>query len=313
MVFKDYSLLRKQMTDLIGITPDFVYQPQVKILSTTACDGYTRELMEFKSADDDIITAYLLMPLGEGEFPGIVVYHQHNSQRHLGKSEVCGLAGNPLQAFGVELVKRGLAVLAFDSICFEDRRLGVEGVLPNGNDFLQHYNEMCYRILKGETLMEKVLKDAITAINLLSNNPQINSNKIGILGHSYGGYTAVFHAAIDERIKFTCASGAVCSYKNRMENGTGIEMASVIPNFLNSFDMDDVIRCIAPRKLLVVSADEDKYSLDADSIVDITKAAYREFGKLENLAHKKYSGGHSLTKARFDFIVDYVVASIKTE
>ncbi len=45
----------------------------------------------------------------------------------LGKSEVCGLAGNPLQAFGVALVKKGFVVLAPDSICFEDRKEKCKG------------------------------------------------------------------------------------------------------------------------------------------------------------------------------------------
>ena len=42
-----------------------------------------------------------------------------------------------------------------------------------------------------------------------------------------GGNTVQFLAALDERISFACASGSACSYKNRMANGVGIELASV--------------------------------------------------------------------------------------
>lgn len=43
--------------------------------------------------------------------PAVLINHQHNGERHLGKSEVCGLAGNPLQAFGPELARHGFVVL----------------------------------------------------------------------------------------------------------------------------------------------------------------------------------------------------------
>jgi cephalosporin-C deacetylase-like acetyl esterase len=70
--------------------------------------------------------------------------------------------------------------------------------------------------------MTTVLNDAIIAVNVLVNHSKINKDCIGVLGHSFGGNTTIFHTAVDERIKFACASGAACSFKNKMENETGI-------------------------------------------------------------------------------------------
>lgn len=42
-----------------------------------------------------------------------------------------------------------------------------------------------------------------------------------------------------KRISFSCASGSACTYKNRMKNDVGIEMASVIPNFHSKYDIMD--------------------------------------------------------------------------
>ena len=36
-------------------------------------------------------------------------------------------------------------------------------------------------------------------------------------------------------------SGSACTYKNRMQNGVGIEMASVIPGFAQKYDIDDLV------------------------------------------------------------------------
>ncbi len=109
-------------------------------------------------------------------------------------------------------VERPLVVLAPDSICFEDRRQNIQGAEPDTEDVEQHYNEMCYRLLRGDTLMCKVLSDSAQAISLLCQHPLVDKNRVGILGHSYGGNTVLFHAALDERICFACSSGVACSY-----------------------------------------------------------------------------------------------------
>ncbi|MDF2876116.1 MAG: hypothetical protein K0R22_2799, partial [Sporomusa sp.] len=191
----------------------------------------------------------------------------------------------------------------------EDRRKSAVSVnlLPNGDDFLQHYNEMCYRILLGENLMKKVIEDAMQGISLLSCLAYVDKSRIGTLGHSYGGNTVLFLAALDQRINFACASGSACTYKNRMQHNVGIEMASVIPGFLQEYDIDDVVRCISPRNLLLVSADEDKYSKDANFIFHQVSPLYARCHREQALCHKRYSGGHSLTTERFEFIIDWIV------
>jgi dienelactone hydrolase len=60
--------------------------------------------------------------------------------------------------------------------------------------------ELCYRLLRGDTLMRKVLSDYAEGISLLRTQPLIDLKHIGIMGHSYGGNTVLFHGALDERI-----------------------------------------------------------------------------------------------------------------
>ena len=108
--------------------------------------------------------------------------------------------------------------------------------------------------LNSDNLMKKVLLDAMIGITLLSKLTFTDNKRIGTLGHSYDGNTVLFLSVLDERIYFSCASGSACTYKNRMLNDVGIELASVIPCFNKSYDIFDLVRCIAPRPLLIVSA-----------------------------------------------------------
>lgn len=296
--------LRNEIAKVIGIgTPDVMSTVKYRVLEVVQEENFTRQLIEFDSFGDKI-KAFLLLPEILNNNPAILINHQHNREHHLGKSEVCGLAGNPLQAFGPVLAKKGFVVLAPDSICFEDRR---KDPTVEGFDFWQHFNEMCYRILKGEYLMKKVLEDAINGITLLANLEYVDNKRIGTLGHSYGGNTVLFLAAMDERIAFSCASGSACTFENRMMNNVGIEMASVIPNFHGKYDIDDLISCIAPRRLCIVSSEDDKYSKDAPYIIEKVSPIYSKFNALCNLHHKRYQGGHSLTKERFDDIIDWII------
>ena len=200
--------------------------------------------------------------------------------------------------------------MAPDSLCFADRRGNKSGIEPSedpDDDILQHYNEMCYRLLKGTTLMKKVVDDSAIAISLISQLKHTKPGKIGLLGHSYGGNTAIFHSPFDERIQFTCSSGAVCSYKRKFKSGTGIEMAEVIPNFTDIYDIKDLLRLVAPRKLLIMSATKDIYSEDAGSVFHAVKTTYENLGSGSSIIHKCYEGGHGLDQSRFDFIVNWFV------
>lgn len=295
--------LRNEIAEIIGIkVPDCTSTIEYNVLDSTQEDGYVRQLIEYYSYGDKV-SAFLLLPEMLGNNPAILINHQHNREHHLGKSEVCGLAGNPLQAFGPELVKKGFVVLAPDSICFEDRR---PDPTVEGFDFWQHFDEMCYRILKGNYLITKILNDAINGITLLSKLDYVDRKRIGTLGHSYGGNTVLFLSALDKRIAFSCASGSACTYENRMQNNVGIEMASVIPNFHGKYDIYDLVSCIAPRRLLIVSSNEDKYSKDASYIVEKASPVYLGYDALQNLQHKRYQGGHALTKERFDDIIEWI-------
>jgi dienelactone hydrolase len=273
--------------------------------------GHLGRAIRYPSPDGDSIPAQLLTPPGDGPFPAVLVHHQHNSQHWLGKSEPAGLAGDPLQAFGPALARRGVVVLAPDSIGFEDRRRHAHGVEASPSDGPRHHNELTYRLLAGDTLMSKVLADSALAVSLLRGLPEVDAERIGMLGHSYGGNTVLFHAPLDDRVHFACASGAAASYRARMAAGTGIQLAEVIPGFLERFELHDLVACMAPRPLLLVSASGDRYSADADEVEAAARPAYEELGQGTSLEHARFEGGHGLTPDRFELITSWIAENAR--
>jgi len=169
---------------------------------------------------------------------------------------------------------------------------------------------MCYRLVRGDTLMRKILSDSAQAISLLYSHPRIDTGKIGLLGHSYGGNTVLFHGALDTRVQFSCASGAACSYEYKLENDVGIEMAEVIPGFASHFDIQDLVACFAPRKVMLVSASEDKYSMDAEQIITLARETCEQNNVSDHSEHIRYDGMHALTQDRFGKIVEWLVRCV---
>jgi dienelactone hydrolase len=265
-------------------------------------DGFDRERIEYRGLEGDLIPAFLFTPRDRKTLGGVVVFHQHNGEFHLGKSEVAGEVGDAFQAFGPALARRGLAVLAPDSITFEDRRGAVQGTEPDYYDWLQHYNAMSYRLLDGDLLMRKCLDDAQRALSVLLQAAEIDECNVGVAGHSYGGYTALYHAAVDARCRFACISGAVCSFERRRREGTGITLFETVPGLARQIDTHDVLSAIAPRPTMVVSGSEDKYSRDADQVVAKVAGDF--------ITELRVDRGHALDQERFDAIVAWIVGRV---
>jgi dienelactone hydrolase len=246
-------------------------------------DGYLRKLVTFDS-DGEAIESFLFEPLVQPK--GHVVFlHQHASNWDIGKREIAGLEGDPHQAFGPALARAGVVVLAPDLVGFESRR-------GPGDGWLQYYNHAMHRLARGELLMTKILRDVSAAVAALGEN-------VGLAGHSHGGNVTLFAAAVDERVAFACASGSLCSYRHKIAHGTGLEMALVIPGVTSQFDLDDLVRCIAPRPLFIVSSEDDAYSADASDV--LLRAG-------TNAEHLRTPGPHALDVQRFEAIVNWLAS-----
>ena len=268
-------------------------------------DGFARERIEYRGLEGDLIPAFLFTPRGRDTLGGVVVFHQHNGEFHFGKSEVAGDVGHAFQAFGPALARRGLVVLAPDSISFEDRRAAVRGVEPDLYDWLQHYNSMSYRLLDGDLLMRKCLDDAQRALSVLLEVAGVDERLVGVAGHSYGGYTALYHAAVDPRCRWACISGAVCSFETRRREGTGITLFETVPGLTRLLDTHDVLSAIGPRPTMVVSGTKDKYSRDADKVV----------AKIANdfITELRVDREHALDQERFDAIIEWIVDRVSDQ
>jgi dienelactone hydrolase len=273
-------------------------------------DGYLELRVRYAGIEEEEVPALLLVPDGTGPFPAVLAHHQQNSEWHLGKSEVAGLAGESLQAFGPPLARGGVVVLAPDAVGFEDRRYTGTGIDEREDDWLQYFNEMAYRLVSGRLLATTVLGDAACGLSALLADERVDGSRLGAVGHSLGGYVTILLAALDERVSFACASGSACSYQRRMHDRSGIEFSQTIPGILDLADIDGLLGLIAPRPLLLLSATEDRFSADSPEVLQAAIGAWEARGARAKLEHVRYSGGHALTLERTEKIVGWVTEQV---
>lgn len=275
---------RDDLLLLLGETPTKLdLNPQV--VEEVDCSSFVRRKISYSVELGETVSAYLSIPKdGAGPFPAVYCFHQHGGNRLLGKSEVVGLAGSPDQAYAKELAERGYVTLAPDAVCFEERADAEDPVY-------YHLHQLHTRLVKGQTLLGKVLFDMSMGIDFLQSLQEVDSSRIGFIGHSYGGRTALFAPVYDRRIKAAVCNCGSTNFKDMLKHDMGIQFDFVIPGFLLHGDLEDVVRLVEPASLLILGTHQDKWSLGIDTICEYAESAFGE-GVLE---HRVYPGKHEFT------------------
>jgi len=216
-----------------------------QILKTEQREGYELRWITYDSEPDDTIPAILLIPDGvnaENPAPAVCVWHQHNGQWHLGKTEPAGLAGDPMHHTGVELVKLGFVVLCPDAVGFEERAKGFK--LSGAN--LERFLYLKY-VIRGKTMAWKNILDMRRAVDYVTSLRIVKPESIGSYGHSMGSTHAYMVGPWEPRIKATVCNCCLPTYAAIEEN----ELLHCFPNFVTGIypdaDTPDIVSLIAPR------------------------------------------------------------------
>lgn len=180
------------MYDEIGT--DGIYE----VISEMEEDDHSRLYVRYGTRDGDTVFAYLLLPhkldLVDGKSPAVLALHPTSET---GKADISLKGGRENRRYGLELVSRGYVVLAPDSIAFGDRVYKGEKPFQTA-PFYDRYPAW--------TAVGKMMADHIRGVDILTSLPQVQSERIGVIGHSLGGYNGWFLAGMDQRIKAVVSS-----------------------------------------------------------------------------------------------------------
>ena len=142
-------------------------------------------------------------------------------------------------------------------------------------------------------------------VDLLCERPDVDAERIGVIGHSLGGHNSLFVAAFDERIKAVVASCGWTPFADYQGgNITGWTSDRYMPRLRDvyhlqvsevPFDFYEVIAAIAPRAVLSISPTRDaNFSVDGvRKAIPAVRPVYELLGAPDALQVIYPDGEHS--------------------
>jgi len=247
---------------IMGAWPPLIKKPKIEYLAKELRENFTQHQVRVEIApEQQTVNGYLLVPDGTRLFPAmLVVYYDAETAAGLGKE---------LRDFGYQLTRRGFVTLSIGTPEFSSLQAPYKPLYESGRD---------------EPLLQPLSALAYVAANChtaLANLPQVDPNRIGIIGHSYGGKWAMFASCLYD--KFACtvwSDPGIVFDENRanvnywepwylgydpnqqrqrgVPNAANTRTGAYRKLFIDGFDLHELHALMAPRPFLVSGGSEDR-------------------------------------------------------
>ena len=265
------AMARKKVFECMMTPPKAAGSYDMEVLATERREGYTAQKIAFNINAYSRVTAYLLVPDGEGPFPAINALHDHGAHLYIGKEKM-------IRPFGVEkevlddadawadnlyegqyvgdyMARNGYVVFSTDAPLWGERGRE-EGVDRSKYDIIAGNMMML-----GRDLCAFMHYDDITATEFLCSLPMVDAKRVGCLGCSMGGYRAWMLSALSDCIK---AGAAICwmvttdvqlsTADKKKENGG---FANCLPGLRQYLDYPHIASMACPKPMLFINGTQD--------------------------------------------------------
>lgn len=158
----------------LGAWPPLVENPAMETIESRPREDLEQRKVRLPAAQDLEIEGYLLVPHREGPLPAVLVVY-YDAETGAGLN-----AKSELRDFGYQLARRGFVVLSIGwPRDYTDRQ----------SPSMQPLSSLAYI--------------AANCYNALAALPEVDPDRVGIVGHSFGGKWAMFASCLYD--KFACA------------------------------------------------------------------------------------------------------------
>ena len=243
----------------------------MQVLAEERREGYVALKISFNVNAYSRITAYMLVPDGDGPFPTVNLLHDHGAHLYIGKEKMIRpfavdsavvedadqwakqLYGG--QYVGDYLARHGYLVFSADAPMWGERGRE-EGVDRSKYDIIAGNMMML-----GRDLSAFMTFDDISSPRFLTTLPEVDARRIGCMGCSMGAYRAWMLAALSDDIK---VGAAVCwmvttdvqmsTEDKKKENGG---FANCIPALRQWLDYPHIASLACPKPMLFINGKRD--------------------------------------------------------
>jgi dienelactone hydrolase len=272
---------RRQLIEMMGLQdlPVTGKRDTVPIHITGTVDRptYRIDKLSYESLPGLFVTANLYVPKNlKGKAPGVLY--------------VCGHAGDPKVHYQAHPCR--FAELGFVCLIAETVQLGE---VP-GHHHGPYREGWFHWYSRGYTPAGIELWNGIRALDLLAERADVDRTRMGVTGISGGGASAWWIGAVDERVKVCAPVCGTATLESHIADRTVDGHCDCM--WWNNFyrwDLADVGALIAPRPLMIASADRDGIFTIASirKVHEQLKGLYGKLGASDNLRLVETPGPHS--------------------
>jgi dienelactone hydrolase len=150
-------------------------------------------------------------------------------------------------------------------------------------------------LLSGSCLQTKYLHDLTCAVDLLASLPEVNHDRLGVIGHSLGGLETLWLTWYDPRITAAVSSCGFGLLRTLVRDSINHGFAMYVPGILEVCDLDTLVTALAPRAFLLTAGEADPlFPIDGVRfIVEKAQIAYDQAGMPERFQALLFPSGHS--------------------
>lgn len=244
-----------------------------------------------------------------GKFPVIIYSHQYAHSTGFSKGYDKDGRNGTADLFA-ELIKHGFAVMAIDMFGFGTR-------IEEATKFYQRNPEW--------SKMGKMVRDLRGCIDAVEDIDYLDNNHIYLLGNTIGGSVSLMAAALDERVAGVATVAAFSPWRTSNKQYESLKTYSHLHGFIPRLgffadepekvpvDFSEIIAAIAPRPVLLIAPDADRYTDMKALKSDMNKVnhIYSLYGQKGNLQINYPHELNRMTKEMYGQASDFFLQLLK--
>lgn len=293
---------RPAVLNTLGRWPDRV-APDAELMAEWVDRGVRKKRYLLEVAPHSSASLQVNLPeSAEGPLPALLCWHGHGPH---GKDPIMGNAGNATVRqniadhnydYGHQMAAKGFATYAIDWMGGGERNDNGKPHFFNhntGRDWCNIY--YLHATMLGMTSLSINLAHGRAATDFVTTLPEIDANRLGVMGLSGGGTMTLWTALTDDRMRaaeIICYSDLWELFGIRDLNYCGMQVA---PGLYHLVDLPDLQGLLAPLPLLIdIGAEDTCFHVDnALECFRQVKAIYQAAGAQQNLELDFFPGGHA--------------------